>query len=353
MRPRRTLIALSLIAALSACTARKDESPDAQPALATAPSSPAEVADSMGKFARLMPGEWRQTASSGKSMYHNWHWGPGRHSIRRRTDGFGASGQPWHELQVCYWHPGQKRIRVLGMSAYAHGINEGTIRFDGETAEGVAELHQAGGVRRQMGLHWAFDGQDKFHETLFEATGPDGLKPLVEFEHIRVNPAAAPRPHTVEGEKPSDHLKAFEPLLGHVWEARGTWAAGGAFHTRTTFEWVPIADVIYARAIAPTTDGEPTHLLDAYLYHHTGARTLRCLAMSNRGGVYEGDVTVLAGGALQLDLMGYEGDRVIQHVVRFDFETDGTLRERAWIVKGAGRTLLLDIRHKKLEPQKQ
>ena len=48
---------------------------------------------------------------------------------------------------------------------------------------------------------------------------------------------------------------------------------------------------------APSKDGEPTHLLDAYFYHHTGADALRCLALSNRGGVYEGDLTVLDGGA--------------------------------------------------------
>ena len=73
-----------------------------------------------------------------------------------------------------------------------------------------------------------------------------------------------------------------------------------------------------------TKDAEPTHLLDAYVYHHTGANALRRLALSNRGGVYEGDITVLDGGALLLDLKGYEGDRVVPHGVRFDFEKDGT-----------------------------
>lgn len=286
-------------------------------------------------------------------MYHTWQWGPGQHSIRRRTDGSGAGGQPWHELQVYYWHPGRKQIRVLGMSPYARGISEGAIQFDGETAGGVADLHQSGGIHRRMGVRWAFDGQDKYRETLLEATGPGGLKPLVEFEHVRVKPAAVPRPRTVEGEKPSDHLKAFEPLLGHIWEASGTWAAGDAIHTRTTFEWVPIADAIYARVTAPTASGEPTHLLDAFIYHHTGAKALRCLALSNRGGVYECDLTVLDGGALQIDLNGYEGDRGVRHAVRFDAEKDGTLRERAWVVEGTERTLLFDIRHKKLEPQKK
>lgn len=352
MRRSHLLIALSLTAALSACTSRHDKAPDTQSALAPEPPPSAKVPDPMAHFAGLIPGEWRQTAASGKSMYHAWHWGPGEHSIRRRTVGFGAGGEPWHELQVYYWHPGRKQIRVLGMSAYARGINEGAIQFDGKTAEGVSDLHQSGGVRRRMGHRWAFDGPDKYRDTLLEATGPDGLKPLVEFDLIRSKPAA-PRPLTGEGEKLSDHLEAFQPFLGHVWEARGAWAAGDAIHTRTTFEWVPIADVIYARVIAPATNGEPTHLLDAYIYHHTGANALRCLALSRSGGVYEGDVTVLEDGALQLDLTGYEGEHAVRFVVRFDFEKDGTVWDRVWSLKGTDRTLLLDTHHKKQEPQKK
>ena len=94
------------------------------------------------------------------------------------------------------------------------------------------------------------------------------------------------------------------------------------------------------------------HLLDAYFYHHTGTNALRCLALSNLGSVYEGDLTVLDGGALQLDLKGYEDDRVVQRVVRLDFEQDGTLRNRVWSLDGGNRTLMLDVHHKKLEPDK-
>jgi hypothetical protein len=90
------------------------------------------------------------------------------------------------------------------------------------------------------------------------------------------------------------------------------------------------------------------HELDAYFYHHTGTNALRCLALSNRGGLYEGDLTVLDGGALQLDLKGYEGDRVVSHVARFDFEQDGTLRHRVWSLHGTERTLMLDVHHKEL-----
>ncbi len=77
---------------------------------------------------------------------------------------------------------------------------------------------------------------------------------------------------------------------------------------------------------------------------------LRCLGLSNRGGVYQGDLTVLDGGALQLDLKVYEGDRAVPHVARFDLDHNGRLRTRVWSVEGAVRTLTLDLDHEKLEP---
>jgi len=348
MRHHHIFIALSLIAALSACTARRGKSPDAKPAQSPAP---AEVADPMASFARMIPGEWRVTFQSGTSMFQTWHWGPGKHSMRRMTDGAGAGGEPWRALEVVYWHPGRKQVCLLGLSPFGRGVSEGTIKFEGETADAVFDLYQTGG-RRKMVLRWNFDGPDKYREKLLEATGPTGLTPLAEWDHIRSKTLTATRPRTVEvSPKPSKRLKVLEAFLGHTWEARGDEATGNAFHVQSTFEWVPLINAIYARVLAPSKDGEPRHLLDAYFYHHTGTDALRCLALSNRGGVYEGDLTVLDGGALQLDLKGYEGDRVVPHIVRFDFEPDGTLRDRVWSLKGTERTLMLDVHHKKLEPK--
>src|SRR5262249_49152515 len=155
-------------------------------------------------------------------------------------------GDPWRALRVVYWHPGRKQVCLLGLDPFATSVMEGTIKFEGETADGVFDLYQTG-VRRKMGLRWAFDGPDKYRETLLEATGPAGLKPLVEWEHVRSKTPTEKRPRTVEeAPKPSKRLKAFEALLGHTWEAKGSWAAGDAFHIQSTFEWVPIIDAIYA-----------------------------------------------------------------------------------------------------------
>ena len=350
MRLQDGLVALTLIAALSPGAAGQDKSPNARPVHEPAP---AKVADPMASFARMIPGEWRRTVQSGTSTFDTWHWGPGRHSMRVMTDGSGAAGEPWRELQALYWHPGRQQVCLLNLHpdvpGVGAGVGVGTIKFEGQTADAVYDLYQPRG-RRKIGLRWAFEGPDKYHATLSEATGTAGFKPLAEWDYVRIKT----RPRTAEGApKPAERLKALEPLLGHIWEAKGEWtAAGDAFHVLTNFAKVPLIDAIYARVLVPVKDGEPTHLLDAYFYHHIGTDALRCLALSSRGCVYEGDLTVLDGGELQLEMKGYEGDRVVSHVVRFDFEKDETLRQRVWSLKGTERTLMLDVHHKKLEPKR-
>ncbi|MCP3915269.1 MAG: hypothetical protein GY711_06920 [bacterium] len=200
-----------------------------------------------------------------------------------------------------------------------------------------------------MGLRWTFDGPDRYHEAPLEATGPDGLEPLNELDYVRSKTLTTLAPPT---DVTSEHLQVLERLVGPTWEAKGGWPTGGVFHIQSTFEWVPYADYVHARCVALVADGEPTHLLDAYVYDHTESDALRCLALSRSGGVCEGELKVLEDGALQLDLMSYEGHEVVPYVVRFDFETDGILRDRVWAAESTERTLILDVHHTKLEPKK-
>lgn len=363
MRLHHTFFTLSLTAvtvicsaALPACTAGQDKSLDAAPVQEPAP---AEVADPMASFARLVGGEWQVTFTSGMSASHAWLWGPGKFSMGKMAYMSDSADNPWAG-EVMYWHPGRKQVRMLSLHGeipgIGRGVADGTIKFEGQTADAVIDLYQPPG-RRKLKSRMAFDGLDKYRESLLEDSG-GGYQPLAEWEFVRIKERSGARPHTAELAPPklSKHLKAFEALVGPTWEsggeAKGDWAARNALHIRSTFEWVESLEVIYARVVEPASDGQPTSILEAYIYHHVTADALRCLALSNRGGVYEGDVSVLDGGALQLDLKGYEGDRVVLYAVRLDFEKDGTLHHRVWSLQGTERTLLLDVHHKKLEPKK-
>jgi len=353
-------LCLSFAAGLPACAAAQNKNLDAKHAQELVSPPPARVADPMASFARMVGGEWKVTAASGTSMYDTCHWGPGKHSGRVMTHGQDAAGNPWRGLAVVYWHPARKRLCSLGLNPYAGSVSEDTITVEGETSEAVSDLYQDG-VHRKLVSRTTFEGPDKYHAALLEEVEPGKLTPLNEWDYFRSRTLTPLQPLPTENPpKPSARLKALEPLLRHTWYARGKWGAGtgapgtprDAFHIESTFEWIPYIDAIYARTFALRGNGEPTHLLDAYFYHHTGTGRLRCLALSNLGGVYEGDLTVLDGGALQLDLKGYEGERSVAHVVRFDFEKDGTLHHRVWSLRDSERTLMLDVHHK-VSQQKQ
>ena len=308
----------------------------------------------MAGFARMVGGAWRVTFASGTSAVHTWRWGPGQRSLRK-TDGWAADGDPWGG-EVIYWHPGRRQVRLLTMHGdipgVGRGVGEGSIRFDGEASEAVVDLYQPRGLRK-LGQRQAFDGPDEYHETLLEDGGA-GLQPLAEWDFFRTQDHPRARPSTDARallECP-EHLKVFEALVGSRWEATYDSPTGHDVHIESTYEWVPTLEAVYARVVAPRKDGEPTHLLDAYFFRHVGTGALRCLALSERGGVYEGEWSVRDGGALQLDLEGFEGDRVVSQVVRFDFEEDGTARSRVWALGNAERTLLFDVRHERVEPEK-
>ncbi|MBT5737783.1 MAG: hypothetical protein HOI29_04345, partial [Planctomycetes bacterium] len=316
------------------------------------PPATARSSNRMASFARMVPGQWQVTYQSGTSMFDSWIWGPGQHSMRVETDGSGAAGEPWRALQLFYWHPGRQQVCLLGVSPFARGVSAGTMRFEGESADAVFDLNQTPGLRK-MSLHWDFSGRDRYFETLLEASGSSEYSLLngpLEYNRIRTRTPSVRRTD-VEAPKPSKQMQLLESLLGHTWETKGEWTDGDAFHLHTTFEWVPYADYIHGRTFALTPGVEPIILFDVFLYHHTGTDTLRCLALSKWGGVHEGDITGLAVHqevALQVDLKSHEGDQVVEQVMRFEFEEEGTLRHRIWAVEGAEGVPLLDVQHRKL-----
>ncbi len=349
MRHISVLVVLGLCSQLFACHAADGVKPE-PPAGAVPDAKPSPLEP----LARMMGGEWKMTVDSGTTSFRTWHWGPGRHSLREMTDGEDAAGNPWRDLDVYYWHPGSKQISVFGVSQFARGITDGRITFEGETAQTDFDLHQTGGLRT-LRLLWEFDGPDKYHATLLEKELPGRPKYtfMAAWDLFRTDPPIPPRPLAVENAtEPSPLVKPLKPLLG-TWNAVVDVSASGALSTRSTIEWIPLADAIYARVVTPGADEQPLHVLDAYLYHHTGTGTLRCLALSSRGDVYEGDVSVLEDGNLELNLVAYADEQAVRRVVRVDLENDQTLRLRAWSVDGVERTLRMDARHTKAAPTEE
>lgn len=317
-------------------------------------------------FARMVGGEWRTTAGSGTSMYDAWHWGPGERSLRVMTDGQDAGGDPWRELQVVYWHPAMEEVRLLALSPYQNGVAEGTIRLEGDEAEAIFDLYQSR-VRRAIKSKWAFEGPDVYQETLLESVGGAAYQPLVEWRIVRDVPRGAVDVVAPGAEKAlplPERLSALEPYVGSTWETRV--GAKGAVRVRSTFERIPVIDAIYVRVTATDAgvqdegdqegrvdqEGEVEarrHILDAYIYHHTGTGSIRCLALSARGGVYEGDVTRLEGGGLGIELAASEIGGGGSLVVRFDPEEGGSVRHRVWSPNEHAGSVVFESRHTRSE----
>ena len=335
----RRLAVWSLPIVLGACSSAKDQS------LASSAPPPAATPDGddpLAGFARMFPGEWQMTVASGTSMFRTWHRGPSRHSLRVVTDGVGAGGEPWRELEVLYWHPGRQRICSLHWSCYARGVAAAEVRWIGETVQFDSDLHQLRG-RRTLRSLWTFTGPDTYHAALLEALPSPAatFTPLAEWDLHRRQPPDPARSLAVDGvDEPSGLLGPLRHLLG-PWQERTDPANVAASPLRVACEWMPLADVIQARVAASSQAGD-VPLLDLFLYHHTGTGRLRCFAVDNRGHVHEGDLHVADGGGVQIDLQSHGPDGVLGHVVRLDFDAAGAMHQRVWRVDGDRRRLVQD-----------
>ncbi len=329
--------------------------PDNEPVTVPAKVQPfAKTSYRMEPFSCFIGGRWKTTALAGTDTYDTWHWGPGRNSIRKMTAGTAPSGEPWHAMSVFFWHPGRKEVRTLSVSPTFRGVSEGTFTFDGKEADGLVDMHQTIG-HRVFGRRWTFEGPDAYHDELLDKV-PEGFSLQNEWRRFRVAAAtedelAAERTRSAAA-KPSEFIKPIERLLGHTWEGEAvpevaTRPPADTLPTRTTFEYVPDADAIYGRVQTLNSDGTPAHTMDLYLYHHTGAGVLRCLALANsnddEGIAYEGDITPGDNGRwLRLDLRTHRSSGVSPIEARIDFEPPGDARFRAWSTEGNDRTLIFD-----------
>jgi hypothetical protein len=329
--------------------------PDSKPVTVPASAQPvANTSARMEPFSGFIGGRWKMTTPAGTDTYDTWHWGPARNSIRSMRRGLLPSGKPWGTMTAYYWHPGRKEIRLFVVESVFRGVGEGTIAFDGRQAEGAFDLHQTGGTRN-LGLRWTFDGPDAFHDQLLEK-GPRGYEVMVEWDRHRVASASVDEPAVPKNllldATPSSLLRPLATLLGNAWQTQAQKGAAEPMPAsdlplHTTFEFVPLADAIYGRVQTLDPNGTPSHAMDLYLYHHTGARVLRCLALANsndgEGIVYEGDITPGDNGRwLRLDLRAHRSSGVSAIEARIDFEPPGGARVRAWSTEGTDRTLIFD-----------
>ncbi|MCB9851609.1 MAG: hypothetical protein H6819_00830 [Phycisphaerales bacterium] len=313
----------------------------------SSPKKPAANANPLEHFAQMILGEWRLGLINDAIQSDTWGWGPGRRSLVARTVNSRGDGETTSGVcRVLYWHPGRKKIAMLAL-LWQGMIGEGTATIKGDNARFDYILHYPTHPSRKLILDWKFDGPNKYRSTLLEIVGEDDPFELASWDYVRTD-APTPPAANAKATPPSttQHVTALKPLVGHTWAATGIPMNGRRVDIQSHVDWIPHVEAIHARIVEPTQGGEPEHLFDTYVYHHTGTNSLHCLALSNLGAVYEGDVNVLDDGALQLELTGYEDDAVIRRLVRFDFEKDGSLRHRAWSVSREGRTLLFDVYHR-------
>lgn len=356
MNPLYPILVLALLTTTNACEAANTQptDPDVSHERSAAVDAAVE-ASPMASFAIMEEGQW----NLGSIHADIWRWGPGKHSIQSHTVGTDGSGRPWREMAIYYWHPGLEQIRVLSLHpdipGIGRGVAEGSIEFDGRTLTGQADLYQTGRQKpthRRLAHRWTFNGPDRYHEALLENSGR-GYETLAEWDYVRTEkqPTKQIDPEA-EAPRPSENLTSLVPLLGE-WKEPGDSTGATKQHFTLNIQWAEYLDLVSVRMDVTNKDDETDHLYDVYLYHHLGTNSLRCLALSESGGVYEGEVVLLPDGALECDLRGFAGDLETRNVARLDFEGDGTLRKRIWTLSDGTRTLTLDARYRESGPDRE
>lgn len=310
----------------------------------------------MESFSKLIGGRWKTTSQSGNDTFDTWTWGPGRHSIRCMTEGIAADGKPWHAIAVYYWDPGRSEIRLLAISPFQRSVSEGSVTVEHNRFTGFMDLFQTGG-RREMGLQWTFEGPDTYADELREKDRGKYAE-LASWKRTRVGadaPAKLRSNTSPLDAQPSARLGPLVKLLGRAWmtstDPNGKPGTEGEGQTQAVFEYVPYADAIYGRVNTLPKGDAPAHAMDLYLFHHTGAGVLRCLALgSNERGdaaVYQGDIASLESGrTLECELKARGGAGGSKLKIRVEFESSTLAFERLWKIDGDQPTLQNEHRYR-------
>lgn len=298
-------------------------------------------------FGYFLAGEWTITFQSGTSMTDTWDWGPGRHSVQVQTQGWGAGGEPWQGIQVLYWHPKDQRIASLGLSPFARGISEGTVRFDGKIGSSEFDLHQTMGLRK-MGTVTQVLETDRYHEALNEYT-ERGLGTLVAFDFVRSADRSPPPRHPGESLlEPSPLYDPIRPLIGRTWRTTAM-SSSKALDLDTSVEWLPYVDAVVATISAVDDDSPDPRLFQIYVFHHTGTDRLECLALSRWGGVWRGTIESTEEGALLISLSELSKEREPSRQLSLHFSSADEVYSS---IEGLRDPAFTDLRHSALPKEK-
>lgn len=307
-------------------------------------------------FSRFIGGSWKMTTSAGRDTFDTWTWGPGMQSMRSMRVGALTDGEPWTTMSVYFWHPTLKEVRLLSVGSVRRGIGEGRIAFDGDSAESVFTLKQSSGTRHLM-ERWTFTGPGTYRDELSERVGSE-YEVLSAWDRARVD-AVKPDvqvaiPLLAPSSTPSELMHPLARVLGSMWASIAAPGGSGSDddepRIRTSFDYVPNADMILGRVEMSSDDNVSSHAMDIYLYHDTGTRMLRCLGLHgdpwNGPSVYEGDIAPASDGeslTMRMTEHRSSGQRTLES--RIDFEKNSRLRLRVWSRQDQELTLIVDRRH--------
>ncbi|MCA9307109.1 MAG: hypothetical protein KDA16_11280 [Phycisphaerales bacterium] len=271
-------------------------------------------ADPLARFAHLVGGEWRLGLPGGKWQIDRWVWGPGERSMRSRTFNSQGDGETTCGVwRVMYWHPGRGRIETLNLQ-WQGMAGTGVIAMEGDATRNDFELfydepnpHLRNSAQvRPLVLDWEFEGKDLYRLRLRELERGEMLV-LAEWAYARSGELTAMPKSAHEAPAEVRHLEELAGLAGRGWVSGDGLVDGRV-------DWIAYTEALFARF---KIDGGA---VEAHVYVHPVTDRVMILALTETGGVYEGEARTDAGGAVVFDVMGYEGDAVVERAIRLDVE---------------------------------
>jgi hypothetical protein len=308
-------------------------------------STPSGPTSPLEHFGKLVSDSWTVTAKTGRKMHHTWKWGPGKQSIERWTDGESAQGTPWKELIVYYWQPNEKRVRFLGISPYASGINHGTIAFDGQSAIADSRLAQTQGIR-EMQTRWRFENADCYRETLLERDSTGKLNELVSFEHLR-EPVDANSQTRVPASPAviRDELSGLGFLLGDSWAGKLDGKSQASL--RTSLNWISHANFFLGRVTEEPASNDSKVFANFYVYFDTESKSVRCLIVTSEAQAFEGQIRQAPEGDVQVELKSTSFEEITLITTSFEKTAPNRFRQRMRTTQGSTEAQTLTMHHER------